>query len=122
MPIDPTISTPQLAGELLPKVINALRLACAPGPIYIGRPNIIHIREKHRDIYDTHLQDIPLIIECPDYIALHPSWHSIEYIKQMDVLLLVAVRSNPAGMFFVKSMFKASMQDCLAQGTLLPYL
>lgn len=122
MPIDPAILTPQLVGELSPKVIKSLCLPCPPGPIYIGRSNIIHIRESHPDIFRAHLQDIPDIIACPDYIAIHPYWHSIEYIKQMDILLMVAVRGNPAGKLFVKSLFKASMQDYLDQGTLIPYL
>ena len=54
--------------------------------------------EKHKENFNTPeeyyecLKSIPNIIKNPDYIGLHPNDNSIQYIKIISEIVLVAVR------------------------------
>ena len=77
-------NTPQYVGSLTQEVITYLGLECQPGPIYIGPSNIEHIRKRHPMEFTNHLQDIPDIIQRPDYIGVHPRQGGIEFVKVFD--------------------------------------
>lgn len=66
-------------------------------------------KHKHKfdneEQYKTCIESTPDIINNPDYIALHPNRQSIEYIKQIDKLILVAVRVKRNGNLWVKSVY-----------------
>lgn len=47
----------------------------------------------------------PEIVASPDYVALHPNGESIEFIKMVDEIILVAVRVRQHGNLWVKSIF-----------------
>lgn len=57
--------------------------------------------EKHRFNFKTKedyleaIKNIPNIIENPDYVGLHPTDNSIQYIKQINRLMLVGIRIRP---------------------------
>lgn len=57
--------------------------------------------EKHKEDFSTeeefyyHIEQIPDIIENPNYVGLHPRDGSIQYIKQIDKIMLVGVRIRP---------------------------
>jgi len=59
--------------------------------------------EKHKENFESeesfikHIELIPDIIENPDYVGRHPKDNSIQYIKQLDKLMIVAVRIKYKG-------------------------
>ena len=59
--------------------------------------------EKHKFNFQTEedyieaIKNIPNIIKFPDYVGLHPTDNSIQYIKQVNRLMLVGVRIRPKG-------------------------
>lgn len=109
--IDKELSKPQKVGSISQETIDLinkelkLNIGVVPSEIKIGPTNIEHIRNNHEEVYDNHLDKIPDIIANADYIAIHPSGKSIEYIKECEPNLLVAVRIKNTGPLWVKSCF-----------------
>lgn len=117
-------NTPQYVGSLTQEVITYLGLECQPGPIYIGPSNIEHIRKRHPMEFTNHLQDIPDIIQRPDYIGVHPRQGGIEFVKVFDGAIMVSIRLSSRGVLFVRSLYEVSddrIQAYLRKGTLLPF-
>lgn len=109
--IDKSTSDYQDVGRIDQETIDLINkklgkdLPIVPSAIIIGPTNIEHIKDVHKFTYDNYLDEIPNIIADPDYIALHPSGKSIEYIKKYDDNVLVAVRLRSRGPLWVKSCF-----------------
>jgi hypothetical protein len=67
--------------------------------------------EKHKydfkteDEFYKHIALIPDIIENPDYVGKHPSKNSIEYIKRIDEIMIVAVRIKDTGNLAFRSAY-----------------
>ncbi len=86
-------------GTLNSKVISLLGLHSNEMKIVIGKDKLKYI-EKHKhkfkneDEFIRHIESLPDIIENPDFVGFHPNGDSIEYIKQIDEILLIAVRIN----------------------------
>lgn len=90
-------------------------------PDYIGRlsPNTdiifwkdrIKHTEQHRDdfisdiAYQNCFENIPDIIQHPDYISVHPKDHSITFIKELSTHISVAIRVSPNGGLAFRTMY-----------------
>jgi hypothetical protein len=67
--------------------------------------------EKHRkdfannDEFDKCLEDIPNIIQNPDYISIHPSDDSVCFIKKYTKYITVAVRVSTDGKMAYRTMY-----------------
>lgn len=89
-------------GELTQDVIDILKLDRKPCNIVMWAERLKYT-EKHKFNFDTieeyeeAMRNIPNIIQNPDYIGLHPTDNSIQYIKQINRLMLVGVRIRPEG-------------------------
>lgn len=66
--------------------------------------------------YKKHVESMPDIINNPDYVGLHPKGNSIQYIKRIDELMLVAIRITLKGKLVVRSSYP------ITQNTLDSYL
>ena len=113
-------------GILTLEVIEVLGLSLKETKIVIGKDKLKYT-EKHKHKYKSHneylkhIELTPDIIANPDYVALHPTGKSIEYIKRIDEVMLVAVRVKPHGNLWVKSVFpisEAKLSVYLKSGTL----
>ena len=112
-------------GILTLEVIEILGLNLKETKILIGQDKVKYT-EKHKhkfssyNEYRRHIELTPEIIANPDYVALHPTGKSIEYIKRIDEVMLVAVRVKPHGNLWVKSIFpisEAKLNVYLKSGT-----
>ncbi len=54
------------------------------------------------------MENIPLIINSPDYVGYNKNNNSIEYIKKIDELTLVAIRIKQKGDLFLRSIYPIS--------------
>lgn len=73
--------------------------------------NRIEYTEKHKGNFRTAeeyyrcIENIPNIIENPDYIGLHPHDNSIQYIKTFNDIVLVAVRITQTGNISYRTLY-----------------
>ena len=104
------LTKPLVVGKLTNKVITLLGIISSEKKIIIWPDRVTYFR-KHLGDYDslkqfeTCVNMIPTIINEPDFIALHPSKGSIEFIKRIDKLMLVAVRIRKQDTLAVRSAF-----------------
>ena len=61
--------------------------------------------KRHKKEFDNYLDKIPEIIESPTYVGVHPSRGGIEFIKEYDENILVAVQASNRDILFVRSMY-----------------
>lgn len=100
-------------GELTPNIINILELSQKPRNIKFGYDRISHCQKhlndfKNIESYNKSMEQIPNIISHPDYISFNTSNSSIEYIKRIDELTLVAIRLKSKGDLFLRSIYPIS--------------
>ena len=112
-------------GALSQEVINLLNLNRNKCDIILWEDRFKYI-EKHKEDFKSeqefyeHISQIPEIIENPDYIAKHPTSNSIEYIKRINELMLVAIRIKDKGNLALRSAYPLSenqLNDYLTKGT-----
>lgn len=78
--------------------------------------------EKHspqfrtRAEFEEAIKNIPIIVSEPDYVGIHPSGDSIQFIKKIGDLLLVAVRISQHGKLSYRTMYP------ITHGQLLDYI
>lgn len=100
-------------GELHQNVINILNLDEKPRNIKFSYDRISHC-EKHKldfkneSAYYKSMELIPEIINNPDYVGYNEVNSSIEYIKKIDDLTLVAIRLKKYGDLFLRSIYPIS--------------
>jgi hypothetical protein len=124
MRINVAAAAPQYVGTLTQEVIDHLGLKCDPGPIYIGPTNIEHIQARHPVEFALHLQDIPDIIQNPDYVGIHPKQNGVEFVKTFAQGIMVSIRLSAKGVPYVRSLYAVPdkrIQAYLQKGTLLPF-
>ncbi|AKG37774.1 hypothetical protein VK70_14510 [Paenibacillus durus ATCC 35681] len=86
-----------IIGRVTEEVLSMLSLSYGEKEIVLWKDRIKYL-DKHRadfssdEAFEKHIKLIPQIIEKPDYVGLHPKGDSIQYIKRIDELMLVAVR------------------------------
>lgn len=100
-------------GELHKKIIDLLQLNMKPRNIKMGYDRISHCNKHKNDFnseqsYNKSIESIPIIIEKPDYVGYNKKNDSIEYIKRIDELTLVAVRLKTKGDLFLRSVYPIS--------------
>ena len=82
-------------GQLTKKIIEEFGLSLKEGTEILLSPKRKKHMEKHRDEFsdfDGTFERIDEIIQNPDYVGQHPNGQSLEYIKEIDGNVLVAVR------------------------------
>lgn len=122
-------NTNTLVGTLDKKVIDILSLSMEEGqPIFCGESNKEHMKSEHPDDFEKYSDRIEEIIERPDFIALHPTKKSIEYIKlyfdHNEEIVLLAVRASAKGTLFARSLYsidKNKFDSYAKSGTMKPY-
>src|SRR5665647_343968 len=97
-------------GRLNNKAIKLLNLNLKEADILFSNDKIEYTIKhqqdyKNYDDYKRLTELTPDIIENPDYLALHPNGKSIEYIKIIDEIMIVAIRVKPQGALWVKSVY-----------------
>jgi hypothetical protein len=112
-------------GSFAIEVIDLLGLSIAPGtPIFIGQTNINHMKESHPvdfDKYFSHLEDI---LENPDWVIPDPEGGGIQFVKQIDARVIVAVRASGGGAFYARtifSMIRPKIDKYSARGLFIRY-
>lgn len=121
---------PQKIGILNNKAIQLLGLNRPEADILMSADKLKYLEKHKSDFkndadYDLHVSLIPKIIENPDYIGVHPSGESVEYIKTINETILVAVRLNQKDKLWFKTMFvltPAKLKAYLDSGTIKKYL
>lgn len=114
-----------IIGKLTPEVISTLGLSSSPRDIIMWEDRYQYIQKHKSDFqseenFNSCVKKIPDVIADPDYVALHPSKGSIEYIKQIDELLIVAVRLKNTGSLALRTAFpltQKQLQDYINSGT-----
>ena len=98
-------SSKDYVGKLNDEVIEMLDLPYENRDIFIGGTNKKHIMKRHKKEFDNYIDKIPEIIESPTYVGVHPSRGGIEFIKEYDENILVAVQASNRDILFVRSMY-----------------
>lgn len=100
-------------GELKQEVIDKLNLQEKPRNIKFAYDRIPHC-EKHKldfkneQSFYKSMQLIPQIISNPQYVGHNKKNNSVEYIKRIDDLTLVAIRLKNDGDLFLRSIYPIS--------------
>ena len=110
-------------GELSQQVIDLLGLSEKPKNIKIAYDRIAHCNKNIKDFkniqsYYKSMELIPEIIKSPDYVGFNSNNNSIEYIKKIDDITLVAIRLKTNGDLFLRSIYPIS-ESKLNHGILL---
>lgn len=101
---------PYKVGRVTKAIIDEFGLPISEKDILIWGDRIPHI-ERHKgdfateEDYKKHIEAMPDIISNPDYVSIHPNGQSLEYIKRIDELVLVAVRIKLKGNLVVRSAY-----------------
>lgn len=103
-------------GKLTDEIIKFLNLSRSPGNIVLWDDRFKYM-EKHKndfkseEEYYRHIQELPNIIENPDYLGLHPKDNSIQFIKRIDKIMLVGVRIKNQGSLSIRSSYPISEEQ-----------
>lgn len=117
-------------GELNQDVIDILELDLKPQNINTWSTRIAEHCEKHNKEYssasnfDQAVSLIPLIIEQPDYVGIHPKNGNIQYIKRLNDISLVGIHIVHNGGLLFRTIFPISeikLENSIKSGKFLPY-
>lgn len=114
-----------LVGKLTEDINCLLELNLGEKLIYISNDKIEYTQKHSHKFnsyneYKTCIESTPSIVQYPDYVAVHPTGQSIEFIKRINEIMLVAVRIKPHGNLWVKSVFpitEAKLNKYIDSGT-----
>ncbi len=113
-------------GKLSQNVIDLLGLSHSECDIIMWEDKYKYIY-KHIEDFKTEenfyncISKIPETIADPDYIGVHPTKNSIEYIKRIDELFIVAIRVKN-GKLALKTAFpltEKQLQDYIKSNTVI---
>ena len=116
-------------GELTQNVINLLNIDRKPCNIVMWSERLKHT-EKHKinfkteNDYNEMIKNIPNIIKNPDYIGLRESDNSLQYIKHINKLILVAVRLKLEGEIGYRTAYpitESQLKDYIKKGRIKKY-
>ncbi|WP_059047469.1 PBECR3 domain-containing polyvalent protein [Paenibacillus rubinfantis] len=115
----------EFIASLSARTVELLGLTLKPGtPIFIGEENLEHMRKNHPEDYQNYSKHIADIIKNPHYVSKHPKDGSIQYIKELDSRVLVAVRTTQSGKLFVRTLFSMNpkkWENYVNSGYILKY-
>ena len=95
-----------IVGFLEQYIIELLDLELKPGEIKLLHGGIKHIKKRRLDCYNNYKDKIPEIIKIPDYVGTHPKYlNSVEFIKNIDENILVAIRLDDIEGLCVATMY-----------------
>ena len=94
------------------------------GTIYQSHGLIKHTQRHHPE-FVHRVSDIPTVIQCPDYIGVHPKEpNSIELIKRLNGNLMVCVKlDKKENYLYVATVFEiteSKLQKRLGSGRIKP--
>lgn len=93
-------------GSFSLEVIKLLGLSVATGTqIYIGQTNIDHMKTSHPEDFDKYYDRLEEILLNPDWVIPDPEGGGIQFVKQMDAHVIVAVRASGSGTFYARTIF-----------------
>lgn len=96
----------QCVGLLNQVIIDAYNLTCDTNEVWLYSGAIKHIKKHHPGIYEKYEIHISSIIESPDYVGRNPKEpNSVELYKKVDNNLLLAIKLDPSGYFFLSSLY-----------------
>lgn len=113
-------------GELTQDIIDLLGINIKPRSIILWEDRFVYIHKHVKDFsggktqFDECMSRIPLIISKPDYVALHPTKGSIEFIKRVDELMIVVVRLKQSGNLAFRTAYpitELQLKDYIQCGT-----
>lgn len=118
-------------GELSQEIIDILELDLKPQNINTWSTRIAEHCEKHKYEYSSTsnfnqaVSSIPLIIEQPDYIGIHPKNGNIQYVKRLNDISLVGIHivHGSDGLLF-RTIFPISeikLENSIKSGKFIPY-
>lgn len=115
----------EIIGYISQSVIKTLHLKLKPNtPVFIGKSNMEHIKNRHPYEYDVYYKDIGSIINSPDYVGLNPKDGSILFVKVYQInttYIRVAVKITSGGKCFAKTLHSLStcnVERYIEKGTL----
>ena len=76
--------------------------------IYLGETNRIHMKARHPQDFEKYGEKIPEILSSPDYIKLHDSDGSVEYVKEFKSekdFVKVAVRLSSGNRYYARFLY-----------------
>ena len=112
-------------GKLSTNIINLLGLKIKECEIGMFGDRLKYI-EKHKDDFYSeedfwkYTSSIPEVISNPEYVAVHPSKSSIEFIKRYDKLFLVAVRIKKGAKLYFRTAYpitQEQLESYISSGT-----
>lgn len=100
-------------GRLTHELISLLNLNRKECDIILWEDRFKYIQKhvqhfKSIEEFEKHMSHIPYIIKNPDYIGKHPKDNSIQFIKRLDELMLVAIRIKDTGNLAFRSAYPLS--------------
>ena len=112
-------------GELTEEVINVLGLNTKPRNIYMWSDRLQHCDKHKCDFsdeteYNESLENIPSIVQNPDYVGVHPNNKGIFYIKKLKSNCLVGVTMDS---LLFRSMYpikEGKLNNYIKQGKIFP--
>lgn len=112
-------------GTFIPEFNTATAQSLPCGPIYQSVGLRTHVQRHHPGLV-PRLNDIPNVIQHPDYIGKHPDEeNSIELVKRMGANVMVCVKLDKKdGYLYVATVFEiteAKLQNRLRSGRLKEY-
>lgn len=114
-----------IVGSVTQNVQNLLQLpAMTDNNIYLGSTNIAHMESSHPEDYAKYKEQLPNILNRPDYVGSNPKDGSIEYVKNFTIdneYVKVAVRISSGTKYFARSLYvlnKRRTENFIQKGTL----
>lgn len=116
-------------GRLTKEVISQLNINRSECDIILWNDRYEYIQKhipnfKSKEDFDKHIALIPDIIENPDYIGKHPNDNSIQYIKRINELMIVAIRVKEKGHLALRSAYplrEKQLENYIESGTAWKY-
>lgn len=100
---------PKIVGSIPREIVELLELNIKPGtPILCGQRNIAHMETAHPEDYLKYGNQLEDILAAPDYVSIHPTDGSVQFIKELAERVLVAVRLSNKGTLFARTLFVMS--------------
>lgn len=126
--INPHSQVKQAVGMLPEVIVKTYNLSCPSNEVLMYPGVIKHLKKReHEETFLTYYDRIPDIISNPDYVGQNPKEpNSIELYKQLDDHLLVAIKLDPSGYFFLSTFYDLNngaykIQKRLKSGRIVPF-
>jgi hypothetical protein len=125
--VDPNSTDTQCVGILPKKIIKKYGLSCPSDEVYMYPGAIKHIKKNHAATFALYYDKIPDIISNPDYVGQNPKEpKSVELYKLITDYLLVAIKLDPSGYFYLSTFYdlnngQTKISKRLRSGRIVPF-